>query len=62
MFDRAPKKSALKRIASQLTDIKPEECGETTMHDVNIEKMMKLKIYFQFGRIGHILKSSMLNQ
>jgi len=50
---------SLKRIASQLTDIEADECGETTMHDVNIEEI-KTKIYFQFEKIGPILKSNML--
>ena len=32
------------RIASQLTDIEPDESGEAVMHDVNIEEMMMTKV------------------
>ena len=58
-------------------DIKPNKSGDIMMHDINIEEIIKAKlsvlalslffntstnIYFQFERIGHILKSSMLRQ
>jgi len=31
------------RTASQLTDMELDECEETTMHDVNIEEVMRRK-------------------
>ena len=51
MFDRAPKKSVFhRRIASQLTDIESDEFGETTMHDVNIEEMINMKMLMMAPR------------
>ena len=59
------------------TDIEPSKSGDIMMHDVNIEEMTKAElivlalslfsniwtsIHFQFGRIGHILKSILLRQ